>query len=411
MTKTEIIEAAFRVWGRRFYLDTSLSTLSRELGVSKPALYRHFENKQALLDAMTQQFFDNFTANILAGKEKNQYGNNQEKKAFFIIRSAAEYYAQDVNAFIFSLTRIYDRETGKNAAKEMAVRGVDLKSLNHLWKNGSVSRIPVIRMIFATIIFFMAIFHKQRKSFIKKPPEDAINARIDTILEIITRGYGYSIREINNLDYKKLENFVSKTARTSEDNPLLKAVALAVAEAGPWDTSMEQVARRSGLSKSSLYGHFKNKQDMLRRFFISEFRGIIEFTRQGMEKSDIPVERFYLCVFSIIVYLRSKPEILTAMDWIRTRRIDGELPISPKNRGWKDAEANDNLPPEFLRLFEGIEIKPLESAESAEKLRLPQWVLFIIIGALMKRNGKGKITNEDSRVLFRFLTLGIRGFQ
>ena len=411
MTKTEIIEAAFKVWGREFYLNTSLSRLSQELKVSKPALYRHFKNKQALLDAMTQHFFDNFAAHIRASVEKNQCGDDQEKNAFVLIRSVAEYYALNVNVFIFSLTRVYDRETGKNAAKEMTVRGIDLHVLNHLWKSGGVSRIPVIRMIFATITFFMAVFHKQHKSHTKQPPQEAVAARIDTIIEIIKRGYGYSVREVDALDYKGLEKRLTGTVKNIDDDPLLKAVALAVAEAGPWDASMEQVARRLGLSKSSLYGHFKNKQDMLRRFFVSEFVKIIEFARQGMERSAIPLERFYLCVFAIIVYLRSRPEILTALDWIRTRKINKGFIASSKNSHCKHDEANDNLPPEFLKLFEGIEFKPLRSGESADSLPMPQWVLFIIVGILMRQIGNEKIRNEDSRVLFRFLTLGIRGFK
>jgi AcrR family transcriptional regulator len=42
---------------------------------------------------------------------------------------------------------------------------------------------------------------------------------------------------------------------------------------------MEMVARRSGLSKSGLYAHFKNKQDMLNRFFITEFTRIANYAK------------------------------------------------------------------------------------------------------------------------------------
>jgi len=80
MTKVEVIEAAFKAWGREFYLNTSLSQVARELGVSKPALYRHFCSKQALLDAMTGHFFDDFADFIREGYEKAlETGDSGEK--------------------------------------------------------------------------------------------------------------------------------------------------------------------------------------------------------------------------------------------------------------------------------------------------------------------------------------------
>ena len=60
MTKAKIIDAAFRAWSRTFYQKTSLSQVARKLEVSKPALYRHFPNKKALIQAITECFLDAF---------------------------------------------------------------------------------------------------------------------------------------------------------------------------------------------------------------------------------------------------------------------------------------------------------------------------------------------------------------
>ena len=68
MTKADVIDAAFKAWGRGFYLNTSLSYVARELQVCKPALYRHFRNKQALLNAMIVYFFVRFfTGHTISG--------------------------------------------------------------------------------------------------------------------------------------------------------------------------------------------------------------------------------------------------------------------------------------------------------------------------------------------------------
>ncbi|MDR2783566.1 MAG: TetR/AcrR family transcriptional regulator, partial [Treponema sp.] len=64
MTREDIITTAFDVWGRQFYQSTSLTAIAQALNVSKPALYRHFRNKDDLLNAMYRYFFDVYAAFI-----------------------------------------------------------------------------------------------------------------------------------------------------------------------------------------------------------------------------------------------------------------------------------------------------------------------------------------------------------
>ena len=399
MTSTEIIEAAFRAWGRDLYLDTSLSQVARELGVSKPALYRHFRNKQALLDAMNVHFFDDFTAFVRADYEK-ALREEPGTGIFTLIRVIAQYFAQNVYAFIFSLVRLYDRNAcSMDMGEELKSRGVDFG------KTYAFDPL-VMRLIFTTLTFFMAIFHKRGKTLTNPPSQEAISKQIGMIVEIIERGFGYDGEKIGALDFAGLEGRVSGTVSGVEGDPLLRAVAGAVAEAGPWEASMEQVARRSGLSKSSLYGHFKSKHDMLRQLFMTEFERITDFARQGMGQSTDALERLYLGIFSIAEYLRAKPDFLVAMDWIRTRRLD--FVKEDKRALWKDG-----LPPGFHRLFEGIVIKPFQCGESYDdersRRRISHWILFLTINILLRPGEKEEIKNEDIRLLYRFLTLGIGG--
>jgi len=54
-TKERILEAALRMFSERGYVGTNLRDLAKELGLSKSALYRHFDSKEAIWDAMYQQ--------------------------------------------------------------------------------------------------------------------------------------------------------------------------------------------------------------------------------------------------------------------------------------------------------------------------------------------------------------------
>jgi AcrR family transcriptional regulator len=198
---------------------------------------------------------------------------------------------------------------------------------------------------------------------------------------------------------------VEGTMRSDEPEALLKAIAEAVAESGPWETSMDMVARRMGISKSSLYGHFKNKKDMLRKLFMSEIERIVDFARQGIMLSTNTAEQLYLGIFSIAVYLRSRPEILIAIDWIRTRNLDLGKPAKK---------------PDIFRLFKDIKFESLNNLDDDAKLVTFHWILFLLTNTLTQpfitnnsgqiRFNSGKLQNDDIRVLYRFITLGLGGF-
>jgi len=413
MTKKEILEAAYKVWGREFYLNTSLSNVARELKVCKPALYRHFKNKNALLEAMTMHFFDDFSGFIQSDYEKAMKTEDINEGAFIFIRSIIEYFARNVNNFIFSMTILNDHKLDNFIIlEELCIRGIDMEYFsNSIKKEYAVDHL-VMRLLFTTLTFYMANFHNVRGSLTNPPDEAGISKIIEVLTAIVRKGLGYICMEINVLKYEELENRIAGTVNNIDDDPLLKAVASAVAEAGPWDASMEQVARRSGLSKSSLYSHFKNKQDMLRQLFMTESMRILDFAMRQIKQSEIPQEQLYLGIFAIAEYLRSKPDILVALDWIRNRKLN----LNPSGHRHKRPMMG------LLRLFDVIDIKPLQNEDSPfrdifieekDNFNISSWILFLIVKTLMGRNPSHTyrdVPNSDIRTLFKFITLGIGGF-
>lgn len=396
------------MWGRSLYQNTSLSHLARELKVSKPALYRHFLSKQLLMDAMAAHFFDSFVGFIRADYERALQSKDWNEGISIVLRSAAEYYARNADALIFSLMNVHGRNTEDfNAAEFLKNRGLDLGVFQHAVKEEYATDPLLMQLAFATLTFFMAYFHKTAKRSGASPSEEEIQKIIALVSEIIMSGLGHSGVALDGLNYEELENRVARAVQNVESDPLLRAVAEAVAEAGPWKASMNMVARRSGLSKSSLYGHFKNKQDMLRQLFITEFTRIIAFARQGIALSAVPQEQLYLGIFSIAVYLRSRPEILVAIDWIRTRRLDlGRFGRHGKKQ------------PDFFRVFEDVDIGTLPGGEYPEgeggKWQASHWILFLLVSILMRPGGGlslRKVQNSDIRTLVRFAAMGLKGFK
>ncbi|MCL2765691.1 MAG: TetR/AcrR family transcriptional regulator [Treponema sp.] len=400
MTKIEIINAAFKVWGRNFYRKTSLSQLAGELKVSKPALYRHFKSKQALNEAMVEHFLDDFAASIRADFEKALQAKDADKGISVIITSIADYFARNAYALIFSLMNIYERNIdGRTISERLKLRGADMAVLTLVVEKKYSDDPTLIRMIFATLTFLMSHCRKTNEEMEKPMSDEDIKNITGTIDKTIKKGLGYSADKAA-LDFNKLENKVIAAMPDFEPEPFFRAVAEAVAEAGPWDVSMEMVAKRLGLSKSSLYGHFKNKKDMLRRLFASEFKRIIEFAKQGIEMSGNTAEQLYLGIFSISLYLKSRPEILVTMDWIRTRKLD---------LGKPDKHSR------IFRLFEDVDIEPLRDTTEEEKQKTSHRILFLLINILTNPTENipsgSQVQKNCIQVLYKFITLGLGGFK
>jgi AcrR family transcriptional regulator len=417
MTREDIIQAAFKVWGRELYQTTSLTQIARELGVSKPALYRHFKDKQALLDTMYTSFFDGYARFVKPGYEKALKAGTMRDSYLIMIRTVAEYYIRNKDAFIFSLFRVYGPKEKEIMDCELRARGINMRDL--ACPNPDTRTYPSkIQLCVVTLTFCMAHFHRYSYKTGGIPSEDQICRILNKIENRIVSGLDLDARRVDALDYEALEKRAAHAVyEETEENKLLQAVAEAVAGAGPWNASMEMVAKRSGLSKSGLYAHFVNKQDMLRQLFVTEFIRILNFAKAKIENSEEPEEQLYLAIVSVMRYLRSRPEILAAIDYLKTRRLDLKALVSQ----------------EIYKVITDIKLDAIQKHSGDRMVWIAQWILFLIVNTLMwhpAQQGEPEasalpgrsdsqvalvlnfmeLSNESYRILFRFIALGLGGF-
>jgi AcrR family transcriptional regulator len=422
MTRQDIIETAFRVWGRQLYQSTSLTDVARELGVSKPALYRHFKNKEALFDALFENFFDRYAASLKPAYEKAIAVLPNESESFSIIVTAiTEYFIRNIYDFVFSIVEVFGNKDMKNMARLLAERGVDMGVFTKI-KGGTVYP-SNMRLIMATVTFFIERFHKRNLQTGETPTNERIEEICRFIVQKVKFGMEFdreTIERIEKMNYEALEHRITEMLKSfqNEENRgnkgdrgknLLDAVASAVAEAGPWKVSMDLAARKSGLSKSSLYCHFTSKDDMLERFFVTEFDRLVNVAERAKALSDKPEEQFYLVIAAIGDYLRSRPDILETINWLKT--LTDEFMINWRRvRGEKyDAEEtfrNPRFSALFSDIFSKISVGAAGIEEYMGKFLFPNIVPFLVVNILMNGGGGYERDFRPFRVLFKFLTLG-----
>ena len=67
-TRQEILEAALELFSVQGYEATSISQLAEAVGIRKASLYSHFENKQAILDALIQTTMEEYEKHSIFAK-------------------------------------------------------------------------------------------------------------------------------------------------------------------------------------------------------------------------------------------------------------------------------------------------------------------------------------------------------
>ena len=64
-TKQEILEASLELFSVQGFEATSISQITNAVGIRKASLYSHFENKQAILDALVQEVLEQYEEHSL----------------------------------------------------------------------------------------------------------------------------------------------------------------------------------------------------------------------------------------------------------------------------------------------------------------------------------------------------------
>ena len=64
-TKQEILEASLELFSVQGFEATSISQIASAVGIRKASLYSHFENKQAILDALVKEVLEQYAAHSM----------------------------------------------------------------------------------------------------------------------------------------------------------------------------------------------------------------------------------------------------------------------------------------------------------------------------------------------------------
>ena len=331
MTKHEqkkqlIIDTAFRVWGNNYFYNTSLSSLADAMDISKPAIYRYFSNKEALIIAMKENLIFKYQS-ILKKSNKNEF-TDLNSILLDYTEIPIRFFAENYNYYRFIFLKLFNQEqdltkllddmrgSEDHFAEPVLFESIGLTEINALSISGYIQSL-------GGFLLNQNLFSK--KSF----TNSEINQITKTIRFISQYGLGGHRESKETINYNDVElaSAISKKDILPYDR-IFTAIAEVIAEKGVWETTMDSIANKLEMSKSSLYFYFENKDQMINNVIEREIEHLNSLIMERVVQFKNYKEQIY-CIFNVMSsYFILKPSIFSIMNWLRFQFIN--KPVKPK---------------------------------------------------------------------------------
>lgn len=314
-TKEKIIQTTFSLLKDDVFSRLSLSRIAKEVGISKTAIYRHFESKDALDAAIRDRVFSDTTELTKQLDKIYKEGRYED-----CIRLALRYLYEKpeyLSYVLFSTPNLGEdfqfqklSESGVTFLSEVFDKNHHVIN-EHFYIHGF--------FVFVTMIDFMLAFSSvcdfKNKNGIKDVSyEDWENH----VIKMIKKGLRIKnptisderLSHLNTLCKKSLENIPQVDKK-------LVALSNVIYREGLPNVTVEAVANELGIVKSSLYSHFSDKDDMVLSLVTTELNQMLGLVAQNTEECDEMSEKIYVLLRTEIDYFMTRREMLTVCKWIQ----------------------------------------------------------------------------------------------
>ncbi len=398
--KRQIVEQAFSTWSRDYFSHTSMESVAKDLGITKPALYRYFSGKDALLDEMRRYFIELYDAICL--QVKNSDGSGKFRDAFDAYNeSFIRYFAENSDYFTYAMVLFVPRsetESQKMNLLEQRYSEIFPSSLFTEDLGWDASEVGIARNYLLTVGAFLLSLRGIPQPQ-EAPPESspllALNRRM------VCMGLGVK-EKLKGPDFAMIEEkCLLRPEDLLEPDHIFSAIAETVAEKGLWNSSLEAIAKRAGMTKSSLYFYFENRNDMLWKMIDRERRHLGElFLEKAADLASFE-EKLYAYFILFGSYLSLRPDFMAVMKWFRFQRINLRVPN----------HAHGFMKKFISFLEEGLREGKIDS-EGMDAMVLIRFIHFLLINEIQRETLDTSSAEERTRwfrLIYSLFLFGVEG--
>ncbi|MBQ9205248.1 MAG: TetR/AcrR family transcriptional regulator [Treponema sp.] len=321
-TKELILDAAFSFYEEPVFKDFSMRELAAKVGVSKPAIYRHFDGKEAVIAAMENRVFDTM-ADYLA----KMGGDVQASK--LPLASLIDFFIENpcyINYFWyqFSSEKNYEKHIFESLFARNVVLAHGYETLANYEKIVSEHPTFLVKQSYVgTSIFFFVkaveILRKQGK-VTSEPKNHAKN-----LVEFLASGLRASTEEGDFLhpaaisDSRKQE--LKKLCSIGEgvlppENRIFVALANVIRKFKPAGVTVERIADELNMAKSSLYEYFENKNQMVKQLVNNEIALLQTIVNENSVEAANFTEYMFILIWTEFEYFSKRPSLIPICGWL-----------------------------------------------------------------------------------------------
>lgn len=393
-TKELILDAAFSFLEKPGFSSFSMNELAAKVGISKPAIYRHFTNKEAVLEAMEDRIVDNmafFLKNVTCQNEiasqkslaelVDYFGSNPNHVNYFIAQmSSTPNYEERL------FDKLFDRGVAFLAHED---KNLYLKDFRNDMQKFS-------RHVFCGMsIFFFVSMQKRLMNLgkITKPSENFGDKVVALMLEGLSGTtqpsdafHPESISESRKKEIFELCKIPHETF--PEENRIFTALANVIEKYKIPGVTVERIADELNMAKSSLYEYFGNKNEMIKCLINKELQLLQTIIIENSVEAKNFTEYVYILMASEMEYFSHRPSIIPICGWL----LMGDEEISEKKM--EDCEEEGEASPWEKRLPERVTAPDLGFPYASDVIT--GWIKCLPVAFLVE--AKGKNISEEKRM-------------
>ncbi|MCR4627512.1 MAG: TetR/AcrR family transcriptional regulator [Treponema sp.] len=412
LTKEIILDAAFSFLEEPKFTEFSMNSLASKLNVTKPAIYRHFTNKEAVFDAMENRVIENLSVFL---KEINPE-NTADPKSKKALASAIEYFIQNPTHINYLIAQL---SSNPNYEEHMFKKMTDQK-IPFILEGGGFSYLERFTSNIANLsrhVFSgMTIFY-----FVKLREEAAKRAQIsetsldfgEKLVKIIFSGLSGTTSKENTMhplvisNERKEELFeICKIPENlfPKKNKIFTALASVIEKYKITGVTVERIAAELNMAKSSLYEYFDNKNEMIKCLINKELQILQTIIIENSTEAKNFTEYIYILMASELEYFTHRPSIIPICGWLLMN--NGEV----SNENCEKYECEDNFSVWEKNLPQFTDTPDLGFKYPAKLIT--DWIKCLPVAFLV--HTKGKNLTEETRMkgfmlMIDYILYGING--
>jgi len=340
LSRERIVEAAFATWGASHFCSTSLQSVAQHLGVTKPAVYRYFRGKEELLEALRQDFVDRYLAEFLQPLiteftvERGEVTAETVQVAFIRAYLDGMLRFYETHPFHYSffaqmlvimtphdhprIATLVRREEAlltqfipDSAGKRFLQRNALFWGTDHFRRDPATGT-PMMGMPFVP----------ERHSLSPSQRRDVL----ERMVQRVTNGFmTQPLARAPQLDV------VERTAwllpqEMPESDRVFTAIEEVVQEIGYSAATVERIARAIGITKSSLYHYFNNRDEMLSEVLLRDQRHFASLAEVRIAQLQHPEDQLYALFVMMGSYATQHSAFMTVENWLRQNEVTVQLP-------------------------------------------------------------------------------------